>query len=147
MSNSTHGFTMRKATLDDIPSIVSELLPEGKEDFARAGMNPVLCMAYDTLNSNTKVLLSPRGIPAGLVGVSQDGCIWMNMTNEARKYPKAFILWAREFVSNAGSLLWNRVDIQNNNLRKFLRLIGFKIINVVLCDTRNIYYVEFAKVN
>jgi hypothetical protein len=70
----------------------------------------------------------------------------MNMTHEVRRHPKAFIKWAKEFVKT-GPMLWNRVDIQNNNLRKFLRLIGFKVINVVLCDTRNIYYVEFAKVN
>ena len=147
MSNSTHGFSIRPATLEDVPLVAKNLLEEGIEDFNRAGIHPVLCMAYDTLNSKTYLLISPNGKPAGLVGVYDDGCIWMNMTHEARKHPKSFILWAREFVSNSGTLLWNRVDIQNNNLRKFLRLIGFKVINVVLCDTKNIYYVEFAKVN
>ena len=146
MSNSTHGFSIRPATLKDVPVIASDLLEEGIEDFARAGMHPVLCMTYDTLNSKTFLLISPDNKPAALVGTYADGCIWMNMTHEVRKHPKAFIKWAKEFVKT-GPILWNRVDIQNNNLRKFLRLIGFKVINVVLCDTRNIYYVEFAKVN
>jgi hypothetical protein len=146
MSNSTPGFSVRPATLEDVPVIAKDLLEEGIEDFNRAGLNPVLCMAYDTLNSKTFLLISPDNKPAALVGTYADGCIWMNMTHEVRRHPKAFIKWAKEFVKT-GPMLWNRVDIQNNNLRKFLRLIGFKVINVVLCDTRNIYYVEFAKVN
>ena len=147
MSNSTQGFSVRPATLEDVPVIASDLLEEGIADFFRAGVNPVLCMAADTLYSKTFFLISPDNKPAALFGVYADGCIWMNMTHEVRKHPKAFIKWAREFVQTLGPVLWNRVDIQNNNLRKFLRLIGFKVINVVLCDTKNIYYVEFAKVN
>ena len=147
MSNSTPKFSVRPATLEDVPLIAKDLLKEGIEDFNRAGMNPVLCMAYDTLNSKTFLLISPDNKPAALFGVYADGCIWMNMTNEIRKHPKAFIKEAKEFIKTLGPILWNQVDIQNNNLRKFLRLIGFKVINVVLCDTKNIYYVEFAKVN
>ncbi len=147
MNNSTPGFSVRPATLKDVPVIASDLLEEGIEDFARAGMHPVLCMAADTLYSKTWLLISPDNKPAALFGVDDSGCVWMNMTHEIRRHPKSFIKYAREFVKTLGPILWNRVDIQNNNLRKFLRLIGFKVINVVLCDTRNIYYVEFAKVN
>ena len=146
MTNSTQGFRVRPATLEDVPVIAKDLLEEGIADFFRAGINPVLCMAADTLYSKTFLLISPDDKPAALFGVTDSGCIWMNMTYEVRKHPKSFIKWAKEFVKT-GPILWNRVDIQNNNLRKFLRLIGFKVINVVLCDTRNIYYVEFAKVN
>jgi hypothetical protein len=147
MSDSTPGFSVRPATLEDVPEIARDLLEEGIEDFTRAGLNPVLCMAYDTLESKTFVLISPDNKPAALFGVYDNGCIWMNMTNEIRRHPKTFIKTAREVIKTLGPILWNRVDIQNNNLRKFLRLIGFKVINVVLCDTKNIYYVEFAKVN
>jgi hypothetical protein len=147
MSNSTSGFKVRPAALEDVPVIAKDLLEEGIADFFRAGINPVLCMAADTLCSTTFFLISPDDKPAALFGVTDEGCVWMNMTHEVRRHPKAFIKWAREFVKTLGPVLWNRVDIQNNNLRKFLRLIGFKVINVVLCDTRNIYYVEFAKVN
>lgn len=147
MSNSTPEFSVRLATLEDVPLIAKNLLKEGIEDFNRAGVHPVLSMVADTVYSKTFLLISPDGKPAALFGVYADGCVWMNMTYEVRKHPKAFIKWAREFVKTLGPVLWNRVDIQNNNLRKFLRLIGFKVINVVLSDTRNIYYVEFAKVN
>jgi len=147
MSNSTHGFSVRPATLEDVPVIAKDLLEEGIEDFYRAGKHPVLCIANAVLYGNPLLLISPDNKPAALFGVDDYGCIWMNMTHEVRKHPKSFIKWAREFVKTLGPMLWNRVDIQNNNLRKFLRLIGFKVINVVLCDTRNIYYVEFAKVN
>jgi len=147
MSNSTPRFTIRPATLEDVPAIANNLLQEGYDDFARAGINPVLCMALDTLSSKTFLIISPDNKPAALLGVYDDGCIWMNMTNEIRKHPKTFVKQAKEVINTLGPVLWNRVDIQNNNLRKFLRLIGFKVINVVLCDTRNIYYVEFAKVN
>lgn len=147
MSNSTPGFRVRPATLKDVPVIAKNLLEEGLDDFQRAGAHPVLCMSYDLVTSKTYLLISPDDKPAALFGVDTSGCIWMNMTHEVRRHPKAFIKWAREFVKTLGPVLWNRVDIQNNNLRKFLRLIGFKIINVVLCSTRNIYYVEFAKLN
>jgi hypothetical protein len=148
MSNSTPGFSVRPATLEDVPVIAKDLLEEGIADFFRAGMHPVLCMSLRILFTvKPSFLISPDDKPAALFGVYEDGCVWMNMTHEVRKHPKAFIKWAREFVKTLGPVLWNRVDIQNNNLRKFLRLIGFKVINVVLCDTRNIYYVEFAKVN
>ena len=143
----TDKIVSRKATIEDVQYVVQNLLPEGLQDFRRAGIHPVFAIAADTLNSDTYLLSSPRGIPIGLVGVTKSGCIWMNMTHEARKYPKNFIRWAKEFVTNRKPLLWNEVDIQNNNLRKFLRLIGFKIINVTLCYTRNIYYVEFAMIN
>ena len=147
MSNSTPGFSVRPATLKDVPVIAADLLKEGAADFFRAGMHPVLCMSYDVLESKSFLLTSPDGKPAALFGVYENGCVWMNMTNEIRNHSKTFIKYPREFVKTLGPVLWNRVDIQNNNLRKFLRLIGFKVINVVLCDTRNIYYVEFAKVN
>jgi hypothetical protein len=49
MSNSTPGFSVRPATLEDVPVIAKDLLEEGIADFFRAGMHPVLCMAYDTL--------------------------------------------------------------------------------------------------
>lgn len=147
MSNSTPKFSIRPATLEDVPLIARDLLKEGIEDFTRAGKNPVLCMAADTLYSKTFLLISPDDKPAALLGIYEDGCIWMNMTNEIRKHPKTFVRQAKEVIKTLGPFLWNRVDIQNNNLRKFLRLIGFKVINVVLCETQNIYYVEFAKVN
>jgi hypothetical protein len=147
LTNSTPKFSIRPATLEDVPAIARDLLEEGKADFFRAGKNPVLCMAADTIYSNPLLLISPDGKPAALFGVDDYGCVWMNMTNEIRKHPKTFIKQAKEVVKTLGPFLWNRVDIQNNNLRKFLRLIGFKVINVVPCDTRNIYYVEFAKVN
>mgnify|MGYP003331018878 CR=1 FL=1 len=142
----TDKIVSRKATIRDVPYVVQNLLPEGLQDFRRAGIHPVFAIAADTLNSDTYLLSSPRGIPIGLVGVTKSGCIWMNMTNEIRKYPKEFILFAKDFVRARGPLLWNEVDIQNNNLRKFLRLIGFKIINVIPSYGGN-YYVQFAMVN
>ena len=142
----TDKIVSRKATIEDVPYVVQNLLPEGLQDFRRAGIHPVFAITADTLNSDTYLLSSPRGIPIGLVGVTKSGCIWMNMTNEIRKYPKAFILFAKDFVRARGPLLWNEVDIQNNNLRKFLRLIGFKIINVIPSYGGN-YYVQFAMVN
>jgi hypothetical protein len=50
MSNSTPGFSVRPATLEDVPVIAKDLLEEGiAKTSNRAGMHPVLCMAADTL--------------------------------------------------------------------------------------------------
>ena len=147
MTDSTQGFSVRPATLQDVSEIAVSLIPESLAEFKRAGVHPVLSMAQDLRTSDTRVILSPSGIPCAIVGVATDGCGWMSMTNEIRRHKVGFVRFFREYINQLGPFLWSVVDIQNTTLHKFLKLLGYKALGVTVGDTRNIYYVEFARVN
>ena len=142
----TQGFEMRPATLDDVPMIAADLLPEGIDDFRRAGFNPVLTMAIDVLSDESYVVISPDNKPCALLGIGKDGCMWMNMTNEIRRHPKAFIKCAKSWMNSLPhKLVWNAVDIQNTQLLKFLRLLGCQFLGVYPVGAKNTLYIEFVK--
>lgn len=137
---------VRPATLSDIPSVANDLLEAGVTDMIRAGYHPVLVMAEDILNDDTYLVSTEEGKPLCMIGISKDGCIWMHMTNEVKKYPVAYIRWTRRFVDKLPHpVLHNRIDIQNTNLIKFVKHTGFKVINVMAQGPNNNYHVEIVK--
>jgi len=137
--------TFRPATVSDIPLIVDNLLVAAKEDIKRAGVQPVLTMLLDMALYKTFVVLSPDGQPMALIGVNSDGNIWMHMTNEAMKYPIAFMKAAKLWLSNQPhKLLYNYIDINNTALLKMVKRLGFKFLRVVPMTRNNLYYVEFV---
>jgi len=138
--------TFRPATVSDIPLIVDNLLVAAKEDIKRAGVQPVLTMLLDMALYKTFVVLSPDGQPMALIGVNSDGNIWMHMTNEAMKYPKAFMKAAKLWLSNQPhKLLYNYIDINNTALLKMVKRLGFKFLRVVPMTRNNLYYVELVR--
>lgn len=142
----TQGFKIKPARIEDVAYVANNLLQEGIQDFLRAGINPVLQMSLDVTVDKSYVVLSPDNVPAALLGISRDGCMWMNMTHEIRKHPKAFIKAAKKWINELDHpILWNQVDIQNTQLLKFIKLLGFKFLRILPFGTNNIYYVEFVK--
>jgi len=138
--------TFRPAVVSDIPVIVDNLLPAAKADINRAGVNPVLTMLLDMALYKAFVMLSPDGQPMALIGVNSDGNIWMHMTNETMKYPKAFMKAAKLWLSNQPhKLLYNYIDINNTALLKMVKRLGFKFLRVVPMTRNNLYYVEFVR--
>jgi hypothetical protein len=138
--------TFRPAVVSDIPVIVDNLLPAAKADINRAGVNPVLTMLLDMALYKVCVMLSPDGQPMALIGVNSDGNIWMHMTNETMKYPKAFMKAAKLWLSNQPhKLLYNYIDINNTALLKMVKRLGFKFLRVVPMTRNNLYYVEFVR--
>ena len=138
--------TFRPATVSDIPVIVDNLLAAAKEDIKRAGVHPVLTMLLDMAQYKTCVMLSPDGQLMALIGVNGEGNIWMHMTNEAMKYPKAFMKAAKLWINNQPhKLLYNYIDINNTALLKMVKRLGFKFLRVVPMTRNNLYYVEFVR--
>lgn len=146
-SNSTNTFTVRTATIGDVSKIAESLIPEGIDEFKRAGSHPVLSMAYGMKTTDAKVIISPDGIPCAIFGVREDGFGWMNMTMEIRRHKVSFVRFFRKYIAELGPFLWSTVDISNTTLHKFLKLLGYRALRVFVGNTRNIYYVEFVKVN
>jgi len=138
--------TIRPATLSDIPIIVDNLLPAAQQDIKRAGQHPVLMMAEDMETYKSSVVLSPNGQPMALFGVNEEGNIWMHMTNDVLKYPKAFMKTAKLWLSiQPCKLLYNYIDINNTALLKMVKRLGFKFLRVVPKTRNNLYYVEFVR--
>ena len=138
--------TIRPATVKDIPLITADLLEAARLDIERAGEHPVLMMAADMATYQTSVALSSDGYPLALFGVNKDGNIWMQMTNEVKKHPIAFIKAAKLWLSNQPhKLLYNYIDINNTALLKMVKRLGFKFLRVVPMTRNNLYYVEFVR--
>ena len=134
------------ATLSDVPSVANDLLEAGIADLNRARYQPVLLMGLDILHDECYLASTEEGKPLCMMGISEDGCIWIQMTNEVKKYPVAYIRWTRRFVDKLPHpVLHNRIDIQNTNLIKFVKHFGFKVINVVAQGPNNNYHVEIVK--
>ena len=133
---------IRQATLSDIPAVAGDLLEAGIEDLGRAGYQPVLTM----VNDESYLATTDDGKPICMFGISDTGCIWLHMTHEVQKYPIAFIRAAKKFINNLERpILYNWIDIQNTSLNKFIKHLGFKVINVVAVEPSNNYHVEIVK--
>ena len=147
MTQESHSaVTIRPATVGDIPAIVDNLLAAAREDITRAGENPVLMMLLDMALYKTSISFSPDGKPLALFGVNENGNIWMHMTDEVMKYPKAFMKAAKLWLSSQPyKLLYNYIDINNTALLKMVKRLGFKFLRVVPMTRNNLYYVEFVR--
>lgn len=137
---------IRPATLDDLPAFVDDLLEECVQEHRRAGTNPAIRIALDMKTYDTQLALSPDGKPMVLYGINQRGNMWMQMTNEIRKHPRAFVRLTLDWLAKKKpTFLYNFIDIQNTTLLKFFKKIGAKFIGIVPKTMNNIYYVEVVR--
>jgi len=67
MTASTPSFTVRPATIDDIPVVLDNLLDNSLEDLLRYRINPVLSLAMDMENSEAYLALTEDNKPAAIV--------------------------------------------------------------------------------
>jgi hypothetical protein len=138
---------IRPATLGDLPSFLDDLLDNCVMEHYRAGTNPALAVSKDMLTYNTQLALSPDGKPMVLYGINSHGNMWMQMTNEINKHPRAFVRATLDWLKkNKPRFLYNYIDIQNTTLLRFFKKLGCKFIRVVPKTMNNIYYVEVVKV-
>ena len=145
MPVSTPSFTVRPATIDDIPVVLDNLLDNSLEDLLRYKINPVLSLAMDMENSRA-YLISTEDKPAALVGFESD-CFWMHMCRGMEEHPVAFTKWAKRwFKQNRPEYLWNHTGIQYTQAIKMAKFFGFKILRVFPSTLTNTYLVEMANV-
>lgn len=138
---------IRPATLSDLPAFVDDLLDACIQEHIRAGKNPALSIALDMATYDTQLALSPDGKPMVLYGINSYGNMWMQMTNEVTKHPRAFVRAALDWLQlNKPKFLYNFIDIQNTTLLKFFKKLGCKFIGITPKTMNNNYHVEVVKI-
>ena len=146
MSVSTPSFTVRPATINDIPDVLDNLLDNSLQDLLRYKLNPVLSLALDMSNSEAFLALTQDGKPAALFGFESD-CFWMHMCRGMEEHPVAFMKFAKRwFKSHAPKFLWNQTGIEYTQAIKIAKCFGFKILRVFPSTLTNTYLVEMANV-
>jgi hypothetical protein len=144
MSVSTPSFTVRPATIDDIPVVLDNLLDNSLEDLLRYKINPVLSLAMDMENSRAYLALTEDNKPAALFGFESD-CFWMHMCRGMEEHPVAFMKFAKRwFNKNRPSYLWNHTGIQYTQAIKMAKFFGFKILRVFPSTLTYNYLVEMV---
>ena len=144
MPVSTPSFTVRPATIDDIPVVLDNLLDNSLEDLLRYKINPVLSLAMDMENSRAYLALTEDNKPAALFGFESD-CFWMHMCRGMEEHPVAFMKFAKRwFNKNRPSYLWNHTGIQYTQAIKMAKFFGFKILRVFPSTLTYTYLVEMV---
>ena len=144
MPVSTPSFTVRPATIDDIPVVLDNLLDNSLEDLLRYKLNPVLSLALDMQNSKAYLALTQDNKPAALFGFESD-CFWMHMGRGMEEHPVAFMKFAKRwFNKNRPSYLWNMTGIQYTQAIKMAKFFGFKILRVFPSTLTYNYLVEMV---
>lgn len=72
------------------------------------------------------------GVPVAMWGVDQAGCIWMIGTDAIDKYRKIFLRESRrelEQFQERHELLWNWVDARNRKAIRWLKWLGFELLD------------------
>ena len=144
MPVSTPSFTVRPATIDDIPVVLDNLIDNSLEDLLRYKINPVLSLALDMENSKAYLALTEDNKPAALFGFESD-CFWMHMCRGMEEHPVAFMKFAKRwFNKNRPSYLWNMTGIQYTQAIKMAKFFGFKILRVFPSTLTCNYLVEMV---
>lgn len=144
MTASTPSFTVRPATIDDIPVVLDNLLDNSLEDLLRYKINPVLSLAMDMENSEAYLALTEDNKPAAMFGFESD-CFWMHMCRGMEEHPVAFMKFAKRwFNKNRPSYLWNMTGIQYTQAIKMAKFFGFKILRVFPSTLTYTYLVEMV---
>jgi hypothetical protein len=144
MPVSTPSFTVRPATIDDIPAVLDNLLDNSLEDLLRYRINPVLSLAMDMETSKAYLVTTRDGQPAALFGFDDD-CFWMHMCRGMEEHPVAFMKFAKRWFNNhKPKYLWNHTGIQYTQAIKMAKFFGFKILRVFPSTLTCNYLVEMV---
>ena len=146
MTRSTRNFTVKPATIDDVPTLVENMLDKGLESFDRYGMNPVLSIALDFLLDDSYIVYGPTGELFFAYGIRPDGEFWVQMTHNVQKYPIAFLRAGKQMLEQlTHPLLWSHIDITNKPLLDLAKYLGFKVLRVFPDGPFNTYSVEIVR--
>ena len=144
MPVSTPSFTVRPATIDDIPVVLDNLIDNSLEDLLRYKINPVLSLALDMENSKAYLALTQDNEPAALFGFESD-CFWMHMCRGMEEHPVAFMKFAKRWFNNhRPKYLWNNTGIEYTQAIKMAKFFGFKILRVFPSTLTYTYLVEMV---
>ena len=142
-----HKIIIRQASLDDVPDIACNLLPDDYREIVEgAGLNPVLSISLDLHTTECVVFVTEKQGLLGIGGVSPDGCIWMHCTPAVKEIPLLFCKVARKWLDQyTHPVLFNYADIRNTTHLKLLKHLGFKFLRLIPFGPNNLYFVEFVR--
>ena len=117
-----------------------------REVFEGHGKFPLLFIPITACQGDTIYFADADGRIAGLVGVEDDGKIWMLCTNVIHTAPILFARQAKKWLdSREDKILWNIVDKRNAAHLKLLKFLGFKFLREFEYGPNNITFIEFCK--
>ena len=144
----------RPATVADAVKVANNLRIEDRKEVEGLG-HSVLALPFSVLLSDVSVaFFTPKGDIGGVAGICPDynnegaGVIWMLCTPAVKDNPLLFVKQAKQWIKEEQSnyrFLWNIVDQRNHLHHKFLKMLGFKAINVVYPPPYHYPYLEIVK--
>jgi hypothetical protein len=146
MTTSTRGFTFKPATINDVLELTSQMLPRGLQDFERVGQHPVLSLALYINSDDSYLIYGPDGSLFGAYGVSPDNSFWVQMTNVVKDKPRTWVRFGLALMKHINRpYLWTTIDIENTQLIKLVRFLGFKVLRVFPDGPDNVYSIEIVR--
>jgi hypothetical protein len=110
------------------------------------GLDPMKALVEAASWPSTRCFTMPNGEVAGVVGIQEDGTIWMLCTPVIHQFPIFFAREAKRFIdSRTEPLLHNIVDARNVTHVKLLRFLGFKFLRVFPYGPNNLTFIEFCR--
>ena len=134
-------------TLEAAKEVASNLRPDDRREVEEGhGDDPLQVLTNAALTTPCMYFTVPNGRTAGMVGVSEEGNIWMLCTPEIEQYPITVAREAKRFIDNRKEkLLWNIIDKRNTVHIKLLRFLGFKFLREFPYGPNKLPFIEFCK--
>lgn len=146
MTTSIRGFTFKPATIDDVPELTSQILEAGIKDFERFGLHPIISIAWFIYEEDCYLIYGPDGSLFGAYGVSEDGLIWIQMTDQVKKNPLTTVRLGKALMEHINRpFLWATINLQNTALIKLAKYLGFKVLRMYPTGPNNIYSLEIVR--
>ena len=140
MSKYIHPVTMEAAL-----EVASNLRLEDRRELEEGhGANVLSYFIKEGRRGSCKAFTVPNGKTAGLVGVEEDGNIWMLTTPAIEEYPVTFARESKRFIlSRKEPILWNKIDKRNTVHLKLLKFLGFKFLREITYGPNQLKFIEF----
>lgn len=147
---------LRTATIQDALYVCKNIRAEDKREIEGLG-HTLGILPWSVINSDHAVTLFHPSDPDDIMGVAgivpdpsnpKAGIIWMLCTPSISRFPHTVIREARKWIAHNETkyqFLWNLADARNHLHHKFLKLLGFKSINIVYPQPYHIPYYEIVK--
>jgi len=127
--------------------VASNLRPEdARECIEGHGVLPTLALPLVALQGRTEAFYVPDGRIAGLVGIYENGMIWMLCTKAVENFPILFFKEAKKFIdSRKEPRLFNVADKRNVLHLKLLKKLGFTFTGEINYGPNNLPFIQFEK--
>lgn len=135
------------ATLEAAYEVASQLRPEdARECIEGHGVLPTQALPLAILQCPTEAFYVPDGRIAGLVGIYDNGLIWMLCTKAVEDFPILFFKEAKQFIeSRKEPRLFNVADKRNALHLKLLKKLGFTFTGEVLHGPNQLPFIQFER--